>query len=62
MAQQVALLPAVTLTAQIFFASIFGVLRLLMALPLTVVSKVWLEEILFKDILDQWQRRSSEWN
>lgn len=54
MAQQVALLPAVTLTAQIFFASFFGFLGLLIALPLTVVAKTWLEEVLLKDILDKW--------
>ena len=55
MAKQVSLLPAVTLMAQLFFASIFGVLGLLLALPLTVVAKIWVEEILFKDILDRWQ-------
>ncbi|MEB3310103.1 MAG: AI-2E family transporter [Snowella sp.] len=55
MAKQVSLLPAVTLIAQIFFASTFGILGLLLALPLTVVAKTWLEEALFKDLLDQWQ-------
>ncbi len=55
MAKQVSLLPAVTLMAQIFFASTFGILGLLLALPLTVVAKTWLEEALFKDVLDQWQ-------
>jgi predicted PurR-regulated permease PerM len=54
MAKQVSLLPAVTLMAQIFFASTFGILGLLLALPLTVVAKTWIEELLFKDILDQW--------
>lgn len=58
MAQQVALLPAVTLTSQVIFAGLFGALGLLMALPLTVVAKVWLEESLFVDILDKWQTRS----
>jgi predicted PurR-regulated permease PerM len=55
MAKQVALLPAVTLTAQIFFATFFGALGLLMALPLAVVVKTWIEESLFKDVLDKWQ-------
>lgn len=59
MAHQVALLPAITLTAQIFFATFFGVLGLLMALPLAVVAKTWIEETLFKDILDRWQHSSS---
>ena len=57
MARQVSLLPAVTLTAQIFFAKTFGILGLILALPLTVVSKTWLEEALFKDILDRWKKK-----
>ncbi len=58
MAKQVALLPAFTITAQIFFASFFGALGLLMALPLAVVAKTWIEELVFKDILDKWQKTS----
>ncbi|BAQ61575.1 permease [Geminocystis sp. NIES-3708] len=54
MADKVSLLPAVTLFAQIFFATSFGLLGLLLALPLTVVFKTWIDEILFKDILDRW--------
>ncbi len=54
MAQQVSLLPAVTLMAQVFFATFFGFLGLLLALPLTVVAQVWLKEVIVKDILDQW--------
>jgi predicted PurR-regulated permease PerM len=54
MANQVSLLPALTLLSQIFFATAFGFLGLLLALPLTVVAKVWLQELLVKDILDQW--------
>jgi predicted PurR-regulated permease PerM len=59
MAKQVSLLPAVTLTAQVFFASIFGPLGLLMALPLAVVAKIWIEGVLFEDVMDQWHRPSS---
>ncbi len=55
MARQVSLLPAVTLTAQIFFARTFGIIGLILALPLTVVAKTWIEEALFKDILDRWE-------
>ena len=55
MAKQVSLLPAITLTAQIFFATFFGFLGLFLALPLTVVGQVWFKEILLKDILDRWQ-------
>ncbi|MDX2213507.1 MAG: AI-2E family transporter [Oculatellaceae cyanobacterium bins.114] len=54
MQQQVSLLPALTLAAQIFFASFFGFLGLLLALPLAVVAKTWIEEALIKDILDKW--------
>jgi predicted PurR-regulated permease PerM len=55
MAQQVAMLPAVTLLSQVFFATFFGFLGLLLALPLTVVLQVWLQEVVVKDILDHWQ-------
>ncbi|MBW4522916.1 MAG: AI-2E family transporter [Scytolyngbya sp. HA4215-MV1] len=54
MAQQVALLPAATLMAQVFFATVFGFLGLVLALPLTVVSQVWIREVLLRDVLDQW--------
>lgn len=54
MSQQVSLLPAITLLSQIFFATFFGFLGLLIALPLTVVGQVWIQEVLVKDVLDQW--------
>ena len=54
MARQVSLLPAFTLIAQIFFARLFGFLGLLLALPLTVVAKTWLQELLIKDVLNHW--------
>ena len=60
MAHQVSLLPAFTLVAQIFFATTFGFLGLLLALPLTVVTKTWLSELLVKDILNHWQLSPSE--
>jgi predicted PurR-regulated permease PerM len=55
MAQQVSLLPAITLIAQVFFTTFFGFLGLLLALPLTVVAKVWVNAILIEDVLDRWQ-------
>lgn len=58
MARQVSLLPAITLTAQIFFAKTFGLMGLLLALPLTVVAKTWIEEAIFKDILDNWEKKN----
>lgn len=60
MAKQVSLLPAITLIAQIFFAQMFGLLGLLLALPLTVVVKTWLDELLFKDILDKWDNFTNQ--
>lgn len=54
MSQQVSLLPAVTLIAQVFFTTFFGFLGLILALPLTVVAKVWINAILIEDILDRW--------
>lgn len=61
MAQQVSLLPAVTLLAQVFFATFFGFLGFVLALPLTVVGQVWVKEVLVKDILDQWRSHNSEY-
>ncbi len=57
MAQQVALLPAITLMSQVFFATFFGFLGLILALPLTVVGQVWVTEVLIVDILDPWHSR-----
>ncbi len=58
MAHQVSLLPAVTLIAQLFFLTFFGPLGLLLALPLTVVTKIWTQEVLIKDVLDEWGNKS----
>ncbi len=55
MAQQVSLLPALTLLSQVFFATFFGFLGFLLALPLTVVGQVWVQEVLIKDVLDTWR-------
>jgi predicted PurR-regulated permease PerM len=54
MAQQLSLLPAMTLMAQVFFATVFGFLGLAFAIPLTVVSQIWLRHTLIEDVLDQW--------
>ncbi|MEB3213024.1 MAG: AI-2E family transporter [Leptolyngbyaceae bacterium] len=58
MRQQVSLLPAATLVAQIFFASFLGPLGLLLAIPLAVVVKIWVEEAIIKDVLDVMERPS----
>jgi predicted PurR-regulated permease PerM len=55
MSKQVSLLPAITLIAQVVFTTFFGFLGLLLALPLTVVGKVWIERILVEDVLDRWK-------
>lgn len=53
MQKQVSLLPAATLIAQIFFATFLGPLGLILALPLAVISKVWIEEAWIIDVLDR---------
>ncbi|MCU0568998.1 MAG: AI-2E family transporter [Oculatellaceae cyanobacterium Prado106] len=58
MAKQVSLLPALTLASQIFFATFFGFLGLLLALPLTVIAMTWIQEVLIRDVLDPWKRDS----
>ena len=55
MAQQVSLLPAITLLSQLFFATFFGFLGLLLSLPLTVVGQIWFKEVIVKDVLDNWE-------
>ena len=56
MKQQVSLLPAITLLSQATFAIFFGFIGLFLALPLTVVAQVWIEEVLIKDILSDWNK------
>jgi len=60
MAQQVSLLPAITLLSQVVFATFFGFLGLLLALPLTVVGQIWLKEVLIQDVLDRWHHPKSK--
>jgi predicted PurR-regulated permease PerM len=60
MAQQVSLLPAITLMSQVIFATFFGFLGLVLALPITVVGQVWIKEVLIKDVLDEWGKKKEE--
>jgi len=67
MEKQVSLLPAVTLSSQVIFASFFGFLGLFLALPLVVVLQVWIKELLVKDIFNHWKEPKSgrftvKWN
>lgn len=59
MAQQVSLLPALTLLSQLFFATFFGFLGLFLSLPLTVVGQIWFKEVIIKDVLDNWNYSSA---
>ena len=60
MKERVSILPAITLLAQATFAFFFGLFGLFLALPLAVVAKVWIEEVLFKDILSNWHRKDGK--
>lgn len=53
MQKQVSLLPAATLVSQIFFATFLGPLGLILALPLAVLCKTWIEEAWVVDVLDK---------
>jgi predicted PurR-regulated permease PerM len=56
MKQQVELLPAVTLLAVVIFGSLFGFLGVFLAVPLVIVCKIWMHELLIKDILNNWDK------
>lgn len=56
MQKQVSLLPAATLIAQIFFATFLGPLGLILALPLAVICKTWIEEAWIIDFLEHGQQ------
>ncbi|MGF1478412.1 MAG: AI-2E family transporter [Cyanophyceae cyanobacterium] len=55
MSQAVDILPVFTILAVVVFASFFGFLGLFMSIPLLIVTQVWLQEALVKDVLNQWQ-------
>jgi len=54
MGQKISLLPAITLLAQIVFASFFGFLGLFLAIPLLILVRILLREVLIIDVLDRW--------
>lgn len=58
MKHQVALLPAITLVAQLICGVLFGLLGLFLALPMVVTGKVVVQELLIKDIMNNWNNRS----
>jgi predicted PurR-regulated permease PerM len=59
MQQAVSLMPAFTLLAVVVFANFFGFLGLFLAIPLLIVTQIWLKEVLVKDILNQWNRNET---
>ncbi len=59
MKRQVSLLPAIALISQLVCGILFGFLGLFLALPLTVVVQVWLEELVVKDVMNNWRKRTS---
>jgi predicted PurR-regulated permease PerM len=54
MKQEVDLLPVFTILAVVVFASLFGFLGLFLAIPLLIVSQIWIKEVLVKDVLNKW--------
>ncbi len=60
--KEFSILPAISLVAQIFFASWFGFLGLFLAIPLLIISQVWIEDVVVKDILDGWLIQSQDEN
>jgi predicted PurR-regulated permease PerM len=59
MKSQASLLPAVTLIAVVLFGSFFGFLGVFLAVPLVIVFQIWIQELLVKDILNNWQENDS---
>jgi predicted PurR-regulated permease PerM len=60
MGKQVSLLPAVTLLSVVVFGTFFGFLGVFLSVPLVIVSKIWIKELLIKDILDHWDKDSKD--
>jgi predicted PurR-regulated permease PerM len=58
MQNNVSLLPAITLISQVIFASFFGFLGLLLAIPLVAVLQVWFQELLVQDILNKMNEKT----
>ncbi|AFZ47695.1 protein of unknown function UPF0118 [Cyanobacterium stanieri PCC 7202] len=50
--------PANVIIGEVFFGSLLGILGLFLALPLTIISQIFVKEILVKDILDQINRQN----
>jgi len=57
MKKEVSLLPLFTVISVVVFSFFFGFLGLFLAIPLLIVSQIWLNEVLVKDILNPWQEK-----
>jgi predicted PurR-regulated permease PerM len=55
MKQQVSLMPVFTILSVVVFAAFFGFLGLFLAIPLLIVTQIFLREVLVKDIMNRWQ-------
>ncbi|HEY9602320.1 MAG TPA: AI-2E family transporter [Allocoleopsis sp.] len=60
MGKQVSLLPAFTLLSVVVFGTFFGFLGVFLSVPLVIVSKIWIKELLIKDVLDRWHKDSQD--
>ncbi|HEY9666425.1 MAG TPA: AI-2E family transporter [Coleofasciculaceae cyanobacterium] len=60
MKKQVDLLPAFTLLSVVIFGSFFGFLGVFLSVPLVIVSKIWIYEVLIKDVLNNWHRKDDK--
>ncbi len=56
MKQHVSLLPALTLLSVVVFGSFFGFAGVFLSVPLVIVVKIWLKELLIKDVLNNWYK------
>lgn len=60
MRRQVSLLPAFTLLSVVIFGSFFGFLGVFLSVPLVIVVKIWVNEVLIKDVLNNWHKPEEE--
>lgn len=60
MRRQVSLLPAFTLLSVVVFGTFFGFLGVFLSVPLVIVVKIWLNEVLIKDVLNNWHKPEKE--
>lgn len=60
MNQHVSLLPALTLLSVVVFGSFFGFAGVFLSVPLVIVVKIWLKELLIKDVLNNWHKNEED--